>query len=85
MVTDRLTERMGSVPNLSIKRSVSIGTMINFDRDGDGTCKQTFQIQTYSLHLHFRHHKHRVKVDVDANVTCEQDFKVKQYNIFQLN
>ena len=33
---------MGSVPILSVKRSVSIGTMINFDGHGggDGTCKQ---------------------------------------------
>ena len=43
---DRLTERMGSVPNLTITWSVSIGTMLNFDGDGDGhsngdgTCKQ---------------------------------------------
>ena len=37
---------MGSKPNLSVKRSVVINTMINFDGDfdgyrlGDGTCKQ---------------------------------------------
>ena len=44
MVTDHLMQRMGSVPNLPVKRSVSIGTMLNFDGDGhghgDGTCKQ---------------------------------------------
>ena len=46
MVTDCLTERMGSVPNLPIKRSISIGRMVHFDDDGqgdgdgDGTCKQ---------------------------------------------
>ena len=40
-------ERKGSVPNVPIKRSFSIGTMLNFDGDGhehgdgDGTCKQT--------------------------------------------
>ena len=47
MVTDYLTDRMGSEPNLSIKRYVSIHTMLNFDRDddrdgdgdGDGVCK----------------------------------------------
>ena len=38
--------RMGSVAILSVKQSVSIDTMINFDVDGDGhgdrdgTCKQ---------------------------------------------
>ena len=36
---------MGSEPNVSVKRSVSIGTMLNFDGDtdghGDGMCKQT--------------------------------------------
>ena len=47
MVTDCLWERMGSEPNLSIKQSISIGTMLNFDSDthghgdSDGTCKQT--------------------------------------------
>ena len=47
MVTDHLTERMGSLPNLPIKRSVSIRTMLNFDGDGhghghgDNTCKQS--------------------------------------------
>ena len=42
MVTDRLTGRLGTEPILSIKRFVSIDTMINFDGDGDGdgTCKQ---------------------------------------------
>ena len=35
---------MGSAPILSIKQSVTISTMINFDGEGhgDGTCKQTF-------------------------------------------
>ena len=35
-------ERMGSVPNLPLKLSVSIGTMLNVEGDehGDGTCKQ---------------------------------------------
>ena len=27
---------MGSKPNLSIKRSITIGTMVNFDGAGDG-------------------------------------------------
>ena len=46
MVTDRLTERMDSVHNLSIKWSVTIGTMLNLDGDGHGhgdvdvTCKR---------------------------------------------
>ena len=39
-------DRMGSEPNLSVKQSVTIGTLILFDSDfdghghGDGTCKQ---------------------------------------------
>ena len=33
---------LGSEPSLSVKRSVTIDTMLNFD--GDGTCKQTFMI-----------------------------------------
>ena len=46
MVTDRLTDRLGLEPTLSVKRSITIDTMIQFDRDidghgdGDGTCKQ---------------------------------------------
>ena len=45
METDHL---MGSVPILSVKWTVSIGTMLNLDGDGnghgdgDGTCKQVF-------------------------------------------
>ena len=38
---------MGSEPNLSVKWSVTIGTMINFDGDSDWhTCKQAFVIFT---------------------------------------
>ena len=42
------TDRMDSEPNLSVKRSITIGTMVNFDGEfdghghGDGTCEQTF-------------------------------------------
>ena len=32
MVTDHLSDRMGSTPILSVKRSITISTMINFDR-----------------------------------------------------
>ena len=52
MVIVPLTGRMGSVPILSVKQSVSIGTMINFDSDGDGhgdrdgTCKQALKRTT---------------------------------------
>ena len=44
MVTVHLMGSMGTEPILSVKRSVSIDTMINFDSDadGDGTCKQAF-------------------------------------------
>ena len=50
MVTVRLMGRIGSVPILSIKRSISIDTMINFDGDGDGhedrdgTCRQALML-----------------------------------------
>ena len=49
MVTVRLMGRMCMEPILSIKQSVSIDTMINFDgdgdrhRDGDGMCKQALK------------------------------------------
>ena len=42
---------MVSRPILSLKRSVTIDTMINFDDDGDGdghgngSCKQTFNVK----------------------------------------
>ena len=55
MVTDCLTDRLGSEPILSIKWSVSIGTMLNFDGDcdghgeGDGTCKQALKDITLIL------------------------------------
>ena len=45
-----LTDIMGSEPNLYIKWSVTIGTMINFDSDGaghghgDGTCECAFNV-----------------------------------------
>ena len=44
MVMDHLMDRLGSEPILSIKQSVSISTMVNFDGDGhgngDGMCKR---------------------------------------------
>ena len=40
MVTVRFTGRMGTESILSVKQSVSIDTMINFDGNGVGTCKQ---------------------------------------------
>ena len=49
METVRLTDRMGTEPILSVKWTVSIDTMINFDcegddhGDGDGTCKQALR------------------------------------------
>ena len=42
--------RMGSEPILSVKRSISIDTMIKFDGDvdgqgeGDGICKQALRL-----------------------------------------
>ena len=53
MVTVCLMGRMGTEPILSVKRSVSIDTMINFDGDGDGhgdrdgTCIQAFSSSRY--------------------------------------
>ena len=48
---------MGSVPNLSVKWSVSIDTMINFDGDGDGTCKQALKVSiTIGIMLDFDGH-----------------------------
>ena len=45
METVRLIDRMGTEPILSIKWTVSIDTMINFDGNGhgDGTCKQALR------------------------------------------
>ena len=48
METDRLMDRMGSVPILPVKWTITIGIMLYFDGDGDrhgdgdGTCKQAF-------------------------------------------
>ena len=52
METDRLTDRLGSECILSVKRTITIHTMLNFDGDfdghghGDGMCKQTLRILT---------------------------------------
>ena len=67
MVTVRLMFRMGTEPILSVKRSVSIDTMINFDGDrdgyldGDGTCKQALNtiICWHGLHCGKRKRKRR--------------------------
>ena len=51
MVTVHLMGRMGTEPILSVKRSISIDTMINFDVDGDGhghgdsRCKQALRVE----------------------------------------
>ena len=43
-------DRLGSEPILSIKRSISIGAIINFDGDGhghgngNGICRQNFEV-----------------------------------------
>ena len=44
MKMDRLTERMGSEPILSVKRTVTIDTMLSFDGHREGTCKQTLTV-----------------------------------------
>ena len=36
-------DKMGVQPILFVKVSVTIDTMLNFDGDGDVTCKQTFR------------------------------------------
>ena len=50
IVMVRLTVKMGSVPILSVKQPISIDSMINFDRDGDGhgdgMCKMAFIFTT---------------------------------------
>ena len=54
-----LTIRMGCEPILSVKWSVSIDTMINFDGDSDGhgdgdsTCKQAFSLALFQITGHF--------------------------------
>ena len=59
---------MSSVPILSVKRSVSIDTMINFDGDGDehgdgdGTCKHASTTDTV------------LNVNGQFDVTCKQSF-----------
>ena len=55
MVMDPLMDRMCSASFLSMKRSITISTMLNFDSDRhgnghrDGTCKQTFKFSWYIL------------------------------------
>ena len=53
-------DRMGSEPNLSVKWPTTIGTMKNFDSDGDVTCKQALNPP---LCLHYLVGIHRPDVD----------------------
>ena len=54
MVMVRLMGRMGTEPILSIKESISMDTMINFDGDGDGhgdgdgTYKQALRLRLHA-------------------------------------
>ena len=41
-IVSMLMGRMGLEPILPIKVPVTIGTILNFDRDGVGKCKQIF-------------------------------------------
>ena len=45
-IVSKATDRMGLELNLPVKCSVIIGTVLNFDGDGDGvgTCKHTLNI-----------------------------------------
>ena len=51
-----VTDRLSSIPILSIKHSVSIDTMVNFDGNGhghgDGTCKQALTISELNIHMY---------------------------------
>ena len=55
MVINPFKERMRPVPNLPVKWSISIGTILNFDGDGhddgDGTCKQALILSKTALCL----------------------------------
>ena len=60
METDRLMDRMGSVPILPVKWTITIGIMLNFDGDGDrhgdgdGRCKQALiRVLPYWQCCHF--------------------------------
>ena len=81
-MTDRLTVRIGSVPILSVKRSVSIDTMLNFDGDGDGhrdrdgTCKQALNSTVLLMHSS-NLSASRIKLtrdDTRENTTYESQF-----------
>ena len=63
METDCLTGRMGTEPILPVKRTITIGVMLHFDRDGhghgdrDGTCKLVFmpKLPASILRIQFLH------------------------------
>ena len=48
-----VTVRMGSIPILSVRQSISIDTIMNFngdgDRDRDGTCKQALKAHSHQV------------------------------------
>ena len=64
-------DRLGSEPILSVKQSVSIDTMLNFDgdRDGDGTCKQTL---TDGRSFNYRPQMKFAKVMFSQVSVCQQ-------------
>ena len=69
--------RMGSMPIPSIKWSVSIDTMINFDGDGDGhrdgddTCKHALTMGI--LPIYFASLSLRVQCEWALRAQCEQN------------
>ena len=69
-----VTVGMGSVPILSVKQSVSIDTMLNFDGDGDGdgTCKQPLMPFVFPVQLFYFSgtSAHIVKRLVPLSTTC---------------
>ena len=86
MEMDRLMDRMGSVPFLPVKRTVTIGVMLYFDGDGDGhgdgdgTCKQALspkQVYQWPIKRTCVHQKFKRK-DLQLNhvTTMEEDDQV---------
>ena len=81
MVIDHLTDRLGSEPILSVKQSISISTIINFDvdghghGDGNGMCKQTLIVSLYSGSNMYNNYAKRGKI-----VTCTYNNTEKDHN-----
>ena len=93
METDHLMDRMGSVPILPIKWTITIGTRLNFDSDGDGhgdgdgTCKQTINVHLlrHSMQLYDGLFNYKVILDLVRGEYLQFEVMTRNVNIIVIH